>query len=102
MSDANFLLQGIRDPRLAVYATSSMPAWLWSADGTRILWSNHVGAKILGARNPAVLAAKAIGPAEPHRRQVMQLASQLAQSGAPRMERLRGFGAALGQLQTCV
>ena len=102
MSDANFLLQGICDPRLAVYATSSMPAWLWSADGTRILWSNHVGAKILGARNPAVLAAKAIGPAEPHRRQVMQLASQLAQSGAPRMERLRGFGAALGQLQTCV
>ena len=101
MSDTNFLLQGIRDPRLAVYATGSMPAWLWSSDGTRILWSNQIGAKILGARNAAVLAAKTIGPADPHRRQVMQLASQLSQSGAPRMERLRGFGASLGQLQTC-
>lgn len=102
MSDANFLLRGIRDPRLAVYATGSMPAWLWSIDGTRILWSNHVGARILGARNAAVLAAKIFGPADPHRRQVLQVASQLAQSGAPRMERLRGFGSALGQLQTCV
>ena len=102
MSDTNSLLQGIRDPRLAVYAIGSMPAWLWSIDGTRILWSNHVGAKILGARNSATLAAKIIGPADPHRRQVLQAASQLAQSGAPRMERLRGFGAPLGQLQTCV
>ena len=102
MSDTNFLLQGIRDPRLAVYATGSVPAWLWSIDGTRILWSNHAGAKVLGARNTAVLAAKIIGPADPHRRQVLQVASQLAQSGAPRMERLRGFGAPLGQLQTCV
>ena len=101
MSDATFLLQGIRDPRLAVYATGSMPAWLWSTDGTRIVWSNPVGAKTLGARNAAILAGKTIGPADPHRRQVMQLAPQLSQSGAPRMERLRGFGAALGQLQTC-
>ena len=66
MSDANFLLQGIRDPRLAVYATGSMPAWLWSHDGTRILWSNHAGAKILGARNAAILASKTFGPADPH------------------------------------
>jgi PAS domain S-box-containing protein len=102
MSDANFLLRGIRDPRLAVYATGSMPAWLWSIDGARILWSNHAGAKLLGARNAAVLADKILGPADPHRRQVLQVASQLAQSGAPRMERLRGFGAALAQLQTCV
>lgn len=101
MSDANFMLQGIRDPRLAVYATGSMPAWLWSADGTRILWSNPIGARILGVRNAAALAEKNFNPADPLRRQVVQIAARLPDSGAVRLERLRGFGAALGQLQTC-
>ncbi len=101
MSDASALLQGIRDPQLAVYATSSMPAWLWSIDGTRVLWSNSVAAQIFGARNAAILAEKPIGPADPHRRQIVQLASQLSQTGAARMERLRGFGAPFGRLLTC-
>ncbi|MBI3701969.1 MAG: PAS domain-containing sensor histidine kinase [Afipia sp.] len=101
MSDVNFMLQGIRDPRLAGYATGSLPAWLWSADGTHILWSNAAGARVLGARNAMTLAEKIFSPADPLRRQVMQLVSRLPESGATRMERLRGFGATLGQLQTC-
>ena len=35
-----------RDPRLeaqlADHATSAAPAWLWSADGSQILWANAV------------------------------------------------------------
>ena len=47
------------------------------------------------------LAGKNFGPADPHRRQVAQLAARLPPNGAFRLERLRGFGAALGTLVTC-
>ena len=101
MNNAEFQLQGIGDPRLAVHATSALPAWLWSLDGTRILWANPVGARLFGAANGAALARKSFGPADAHRRQVAQLAGRLPLSGAIRLERLRGFGAALGMLVTC-
>src|SRR3984957_4520926 len=92
---------GPDDPRLAVLATSPLPAWLWSADGTRVLWANPVGALVFGAANNTLLANKIFGPADPQRRQVMQLAHRLSPSGAIRLERLRGFGARLGTLITC-
>jgi PAS domain S-box-containing protein len=101
MNNAEFQLRGVGDPRLAVHATSPLPAWLWSTDGTRVLWANPVGARLFGAANGAVLAKKIFGPADPHRRQVAQLAARLPPSGALRLERLRGFGAPLGQLMTC-
>src|SRR5665213_2673834 len=101
MNNAEFQLRGVGDPRLAVHATSAQPAWLWSADGTRILWANPVAARLFGATNGAVLAERIFGPADAHRRQVAQLANRLPPSGAIRLERLRGFGAALGALITC-
>jgi len=101
MSETNFMLQGIRDPRLAVHATGSMPAWLWSSDGSRVLWCNPVGVRVFGAPDAAQLAAKTFSPADPLRRQVAQLATRLPENGAARLERMRGFGASLGQLQTC-
>jgi PAS domain S-box-containing protein len=101
MNNAEFQLRGVGDPRLAVHATSHLPAWLWSTDGTRILWANPVGAKLFGAANATALAAKTFGPADPHRRQVAQLAGRLRPTGATRLERLRGFGARLGALVTC-
>ena len=101
MNNAEFQLRGSHDPRLAVHAASPLPALLWSIDGTRILWANPVGAKLFGAANAAALAAKTFGPADPHRRQVAQLAGRLLPTGATRLERLRGFGAALGTLVTC-
>jgi PAS domain S-box-containing protein len=101
MNNAEFQLRGVGDPRLAVHATSALPAWLWSVDGTRILWANPVGAKLFGAANGASLAGKNFGPADAHRRQVAQLSGRLPASGAIRLERLRGFGAALGTLATC-
>jgi PAS domain S-box-containing protein len=101
MSDADFQLHGIRDPRLAEHATSDRPAWLWSVDGARVVWANTVGARLFGARNAAELAGRAIGPADPQRRQVARLAGRLSPDSAPRLERLRGFGAPLGRLLTC-
>ena len=101
MNPVDFQLRGVSDPRLAVHATSPLPAWLWSSDGTRVLWANPVGARVFGAANGASLAKKMFAPADVHRRQVAQLARRLAPGGAVRLERLRGFGAALGALMTC-
>jgi hypothetical protein len=101
MNNADFQLRGGADPRLAAHAASPLPAWLWSSDGARILWANPVGAKLFGAVDAAALAAKTFGPADPHRRQLAQLAARLLPTGATRLERLRGFGAALGTLATC-
>src|SRR4051812_33581311 len=101
MNNADFQLRGDADPRLAAHAAGALPAWLWSTDGTRILWANPVGAKLFGAADAAVLAARTFGPADPHRRQVAQLAGRLLAMSATRLERLRGFGAALGALATC-
>ena len=101
MSAREFQLQGLADQRLSVHATSPLPAWLWSTDGARVLWANAVGAKQLGAANVAALAKRTFGPAEPHRRQVAQLAFRLSSERAVRLERLRGFGASPGMRMTC-
>jgi PAS domain S-box-containing protein len=101
MSEADFQLHGIRDPRLAVHATSSLPAWVWSLDGAHILWANTVGARLFGEGSAAALSEKKFSPADPHRRQAAQLAARLSPASTPRLERLRGFGAPLGRLLTC-
>ncbi len=101
MSHREFEVHGVGDPRLAMHATSAAPAWLWSLDGSSIIWANPVGARLFGAANAAALAKKPFGPAEAHRRQVARLAGRLSPTGAIRMERLHGFGAAAGALMTC-
>ncbi|MFQ3456770.1 PAS domain-containing sensor histidine kinase, partial [Bradyrhizobium sp. UFLA01-814] len=101
MSDAEFQIQALGDVRLADHATGALPAWLWAADGARILWANPVGAQVFGAANGAELAKRGLGPADPHRRQVARLGHGLNANGAVRLERLRGFGAAPGMLATC-
>ncbi len=101
MNFAEFQLQALSDPRLAAFAASPLPAWLWSADGTRILWANPAGADVFGATDGAALAARIFGPADRHRRQVARLAGRFLAGGAIRLERLQGFGAAPGMLATC-
>src|SRR5882757_695590 len=101
INEAEFQVRGVRDPQLADHATSALPVWLWASDGTRILWANPAGAAVFGVRNSTALAARTFGPADQHRRQVARLAGHLALNGAPRLERLRGFGTALGLLLTC-
>ncbi|MBV8925170.1 MAG: PAS domain S-box protein [Bradyrhizobium sp.] len=101
MTNPEFQLLAMFDPRLAPHATSAQPAWLWSSDGTHILWTNAAGAVLFGATDAAALARKTFGPADRHRRQVAQLANRLPLSGTARLERLRGFGARPGMLMTC-
>jgi PAS domain S-box-containing protein len=101
MKDAEFQWRAVSDPRLAAYAASRLPAWLWTADGRQILWANPAGVRLFGAASAAALAEKTFGPADRHRRQIARLAGRLLANGAIRLERLQGFGAAPGMLSTC-
>lgn len=100
MTNDAYSLLGLPDPRLADHALSGQPAWLWSSDGSRLLWANPAGAAVFGATSARTLVASPLEPADPHRRQVVQLASAITNT-TPRLQRLHGFGAPLGGLMTC-
>jgi len=100
MSAATFQETAIRDGRIAPHATGLQAAWLWSADGAAIMWTNAAGAAAFGLQDARRLG-EPFGAFDPHRRQVAQLANRLPNSGATRLERMRGFGATPGQLATC-
>ena len=94
-----------RDPRLAAqlvdHATSAIPAWLWSADGSRILWANAVGAAIFGAGSTSACTARRFDAKQPAAGEIIRLAATLPSTGQARLERLRGFGASFGRTLTC-
>ena len=54
-----------RDARLAPYAMSAIPAWLWAANGTGVLWANASGAAALNAPSVAALTAQNFSTEEP-------------------------------------
>src|SRR5947208_13867945 len=98
MNNAEFQLRGVGDPRLAVHATSALPAWLWSIDGTRVLWANPVGAKLFGAANGAALTKKLFAPPMRTRPRVRNLAGTCPLTGPGRLESLRGLAGRPGWL----
>ncbi len=98
-------LAPLRDPRLAAqlaeHATSALPAWLWSADGSRILWANGVGAAIFGAANIKDCATFRFDAKGAVAAQIIRLAASLPPAGEVRLERLCAFGAGFGRALTC-
>jgi PAS domain S-box-containing protein len=102
MSGTKFRPAWLSDPRLSAHALSSMPAWLWRTDRPGILWSNPVGAAVFDAASPGNLAAVEFETHHVSAAQIARLAGTLPQGGAPRLERLRGFGARFGGPLTCL
>ena len=100
------VLAPLRDPqlaaKLAAHATGPAPAWLWSTDGSRIIWANAVGAAIFGATDAGECQERRFGAKNATAAQIVRLAATLPTSGQPRLERLRGFGADFGRALTCV
>jgi signal transduction histidine kinase len=94
------------DPQLAAqladHATSPSPVWLWSADGSRIVWTNAVGAAVFGAADTSECADRLFEPNHPAALEIARLAATLPASGQARLERLRGFGASFGGALTCI
>jgi signal transduction histidine kinase len=91
----------LRDPRLAALATSALPAWLWSADASQIVWANAVGAALFGAADIISLATRRFDVKNPAAAQIIRLAATLPTGGPARLERLRGFGLGFGRALTC-
>jgi PAS domain S-box-containing protein len=101
MSVTGFQLPCLRDSRLAPLATSALPAWIWSTDGTHIMWANPVGAAIFGAPTSAAIGARTFDASQPAAAQIARLVTTLIPGASPRLERLRGFGAGVGCALTC-
>jgi hypothetical protein len=55
MSGSEFQFAYLSDPRLAAHALSPSPAWLWSADASRILWANPTAAAIFDCATSAAI-----------------------------------------------
>jgi PAS domain S-box-containing protein len=102
MSGTEFSAAWLNDPRLAAHALSPTPVWLWSADAKHILWGNPSAAAIFDAATPAALMQLNFDPHHVSAAQIARLSGTLPAGGAPRLERLRGFGASLGGTLTCL
>ena len=102
MNGPEFQFACLSDQRLAAYALSPTPVWLWSTDATRVLWANPIAAAIFDAASPGALAAVRFAPEHTAAAQIVRLAGTLPQGAAPRLERLRGFGASYGSTMVCL
>jgi hypothetical protein len=100
MSDVVSALDYLRDARLALHATGAMPAWLWSADGSKILWANPTAAAILDASSLAEVTALRVDEAIAS--QISSLATTMSSGQPARLARLRGLPIGLGRALTCL
>src|SRR5262249_25648648 len=89
------------DPRLRPLALRPLPAWLWSLDATQVRWANPTGAAILRAPTPAALSVRTFESTQTAAGEVARITNPLRGDGAVRLERRRGFGAAMGRPLTC-
>lgn len=87
--------------RLAAEATSARPVWLWSADASRLLWANAVGAAAFGISGVSQTGNVRFAPNNPLPAQIARLVVALTPAGQERLERLRGIGAGLGRPVVC-
>ena len=101
MSASGSELSRLRDSRLAPLATAALPAWLWSADASHIVWANAVGAAVFGAATAAAIRSRRFDAREPAAVQIARIAPTLATGAQPRLARLHGFGAGIGRALTC-
>ncbi len=102
MRGTEFQFACLNDPRLAPHALSPSPVWLWSADATRILWANPVAAAIFDAPSSTAVGKLHFDSRHPAAAQIARLSGTLPQGNAPRLERLRGFGASFGGTLICL
>ncbi|MGD9845521.1 MAG: histidine kinase dimerization/phospho-acceptor domain-containing protein [Variibacter sp.] len=79
----------------------SAPAWLWSADGTRLLWANTAGIAAFDKKGGGAAGEYRLAPDHPIAREIARLATGLPDSERPHLVRLRGFGGAYGQPLLC-
>jgi len=102
MDGTEFQFACLTDERLAAHALSPTPVWLWSSDGKRVLWANPIAAAVFDTASPSALAAIQFAPSHAAAAQIARMAGTLPAGSAPRLERLRGFGAGYGGRLVCL
>ncbi len=102
MSGVEFQMTLMDDRRLADHALAPSPVWLWRDDAQRILWANPAAAAIFDAPSASALAQRTFAPNHQAAAQILRLAGTLPPGGGQRLERLRGFGAGMGGMLTCL
>ena len=102
MTESEVQFAYLQDPRFAAHALNPVPVWLWSAEADRILWANPTGAAIFNAASPGAITTRRFDSQHAAAAQVARLARTLPQGGAPRLERLRGFGTGIGGTLICL
>jgi PAS domain S-box-containing protein len=102
MTDRAFNFNDASDPRLAGHALSEAPVWLWSVDGSRVLWANPSAAAAFNASSPSALAARRFDAAHPAAVRIARLAETVPFTEKARLERLRGLGGGPGTALTCL
>jgi len=89
----------LHNAAVAAHASSPRPAWLFASDGSGLLFANAAGAAALGFAKYQDTERFALPPDLAAR--IARSAETLHPGGQPRLERLRGLGAAFGQPLTC-
>src|SRR5258708_24937 len=102
MTESEVQFAYLHDPRFAAHALNPVPVWLWSAEADRILWANPTGAAIFDAPSSGAIATRRFDSRHTAAAQIARLAGTLPQGSAPRLERLRVFGRAIGGPLICL
>jgi PAS domain S-box-containing protein len=86
----------LREPRLEPHAFAAAPAWLWTADGKRILWANAAGAAAFESASRADLLASGAAVSPARSTELARIASALPANGNSQLARLRAFSSDYG------
>ncbi|MGE3993546.1 histidine kinase dimerization/phospho-acceptor domain-containing protein, partial [Pseudorhodoplanes sp.] len=89
----------LRDSAFAPHASGTRPAWIFSSDGSQLVFANAAGAAMLGLSNGRDTPGARIPPELAA--QISRIAGSLRGDGRTRLERMRGLGSGLGRLVTC-
>ncbi|WP_319411368.1 ATP-binding protein [uncultured Cohaesibacter sp.] len=87
---ANPFLTLSAHPTIGAVLLDSRPAWVWNADGNRILWANAAGLAFFGEESMDVLLSRSFGDVHPARRHLARLARN-ARPDSPTLDTLRFF-----------
>ena len=96
------LLDLIAEPRVAALAWSASPAWLWTANGARLLFVNAAGAALLGETRPAALTEQNDDRLRAAASEISKIAGGLPMSGTGQLARLRALSGGLGRALMCL
>ncbi len=77
-------------PTIGAVLLDSRPAWVWNADGNRILWANAAGLAFFSETSMESLLARSFGDVHPARRHLARLARN-ARPDTPTLDQLRFF-----------